>query len=131
LDLFEEAIDLFYLLAKEDEEDELLYNEWGLALLNIAQLVEDPHQPEKAASHREEAEAKFMHALSLGSSHALYNLACLYSMTGHLDLSISYLEKAKKANALPCLDDLMNDEWLENLRSTDAFKLFGNQDDFS
>lgn len=121
---FQEALDLFYLLSQEDAEDEPLHNDWGLALLNLAQLIDDPHQPEKAQHCREEAEAKFMHALSLGSTHALYSLTCLYSITNHLDLSMAYIQKALKANALPSLDDMMNDEWLDNLRATEIFKAF-------
>ncbi len=124
---FHEALDLFQLMSQADEEDELLYNDWGLALLNVAQLADDPHRPEKAQKFREDAEAKFMHALSLGSTQALYSLACLYSLTNHLELSMTYVQKALRANALPSAEDLMSDEWLENLRETDLFSVFVKQ----
>ena len=33
-----------------------------------------------------------------------------------------FLEKADVASALPPLDDLLQDEWLENLRGTPSFR---------
>jgi len=35
-----------------------------------------------------------------------------------------FLEKAEQAGALPSLDDMLHDEWLENLVETPSFRHF-------
>ena len=70
------------------------------------------------------AENKFSQAVSLGCTEAFYNLACLYSITQRYDIAMFYMEKAEQNDALPPLEDIIHDEWLEGLRNTDAFNAF-------
>jgi hypothetical protein len=37
---------------------------------------------------------------------------------------MEFIHKALEARALPPLEDLFEDEWLDNLRSTEAFTAF-------
>ena len=124
VELFQEALSYFEQMDESFDEDEGLYNEWGITLLNLAQLANDPHRPEQSEEYFKAAESKFMHGVTLGSTHAFYNLACLYSLVGHLDMSMHFLERAAKAEALPAEDDIMNDEWLDSVRQTDVFREF-------
>jgi hypothetical protein len=70
-----------------------------------------------------DAEVKITEAGKLGNNGAYYALACLYSILGRLQESMELIYKALLARSLP-LDDLLNDEWLDNLRATPAFTQF-------
>src|SRR5690606_38851680 len=71
-----------------------------------------------------DAEEKISKAGHLGNEDAYYLLAALYSILGRLYESMTLIEKALSIRALPSLEDLLEDEWLENLRSTGAFASF-------
>jgi tetratricopeptide (TPR) repeat protein len=124
VDCFHKAIEQYQLLLTNDPEDEMGWNEYGLTLLNLARLLNDPSLPHLSKGCYEQAESKLLHALSLGSVNAHYNLACLYSLTGNYPLSMHFIEKAEAAGALPQLEDIMQDEWLEGVRSTAGFSAF-------
>ncbi len=102
----------FKLASKSQEEDEALLIDWGLALLCLGE-----------EGYRE-AEAKFMQAALLGSQEVYYHLACLYSLQGAFDLSITYLQKSHTSKNLPPIDEIMDDEWLDGLRLTREFQEF-------
>ncbi len=121
------ASEQFQFLLMEDPEDEMAWNDWGLALLNLAQILYDNVLPEKSKELFSQAEMKFIHASSLGCTHSFYNLSCLYSLTENYPLAMHYIERAERANTLPSLDDMLNDDWLEGLRQTDAFRQFISQ----
>lgn len=124
LEVLQNAIEHFQIILNEDPEDELAWNDWGLALLNIAELVHESTRPEQSKIYYDEAEQKFMQALALGSTHAFYNLACLYSLLQNYPTAMHYLERAEAAGTLPALDDMLHDEWLENLVETPSFRHF-------
>jgi len=118
------ALEHFQILLQTESEDELSWNDWGLTLLHLVQLVKDPTQPEVSKKLYEEAEAKLMHSVALGCNLALYNLACLYSLAGNFNLAMNYIERADAAEVLPPVDELLHDEWLEPLRETPEFRNF-------
>ncbi len=124
IDCFEKAIICFKALVEEDPEDELAWNEWGLTLINLARLIADPAHPHLLQAAYDHAEVRLQQAVSLGSTQAFYNLVCLYSLTHKYSAAMHFLERAEEAEALPSIDELMQDEWLENLRKIEQFKIF-------
>lgn len=124
IDGFEAACDQFHKAVIADREDEMAWNDWGLALLNLSRLVSDPANEVKSLELQGEAEAKLLHAVGLGSLPAFYNLVCLYSLDRNCNAAMHYLERAQSSGALPPIEDVMHDEWLESLRETEAFRTF-------
>lgn len=124
VDCFHKAIEHYQKFLSEDNEDELVWSDYGLTLLNLAELLHDPSLPHLSQVCLAQAEEKFFRAISLGSNGAFYNLACLYSLTKHYPQAMFYLEKAERQRALPPLDQIIDDEWLENLRQTPEFRSF-------
>ncbi|GAB4188786.1 MAG: hypothetical protein Tsb0015_09080 [Simkaniaceae bacterium] len=118
---FERALHHFRIAYGRDEENDTVILDWGLTLLNFSSIYSNPHEVEDLYK---DAENKIIAAAKLGNVHAYYHLACLYSLMGKIRRAASFLEKAKVYEALPSIDDLMHDEWLENLRDTDFFKNF-------
>lgn len=127
IEILQKACEHFQLLLDQDYEDEMSWNDWGLALINLAQLMEDTGMPHRSQAIYEQAEGKLLHSVALGNTLSYYNLACLQSLIGNYDNAQYYIEKADTAGALPCLEDLMHDEWLEGLRQTNSFKHFISQ----
>lgn len=124
LDSLQHSVEHFKILLTQDPEDEMAWNDCGLALLNIAELIHESSRPEKSKYYYDESEQKFLHALALGCTHTYYNLACLHSLLHNYPSALHYLEKADLAGTLPCLDDMLHDEWLENLVETPQFRQF-------
>jgi len=124
IDFFFKSLEQFELLLREDNEDEMAWNECGVTLLNLAILVYDPTHPEKSSKLYALAENKISHAIALGCTQAFYSLAGLYSLMGNYPASVHYLERSETAGVLPHIEDLMNDEWLENVRATQLFLSF-------
>ena len=63
-------------------------------------------------------------AAKLGNIHAHYHLACLYSLLNEQDKAFYFIKKADDFDALPPIQDLLEDDWLENLRKTPNFQNF-------
>lgn len=118
------ANDLFQAIIAQDAEDEMSWNDWGLCLLHLADLLHDPGQPDQAAKLYHQAEHKFLHAAALGNTQSLYNLACLHTQTGNIESAMHYIERADTTGGLPPMEDILHDEWLEPLRQTPQFKNF-------
>lgn len=121
---FQKANDQFQILLQQDSEDGQAWNDWGLTLLNFAELLHESTHPEKSRALYEQSESKFLHSIALGFTQAYYNLACLYSLTENYAGAMHYLERSESAGSLPIVDDILNDGWLEGLRSTQHFKHF-------
>lgn len=127
IEALQKACEHFQVLLDQDYEDEMSWNDWGLALITLAQLMEDTGIPHRSLAIYEQAESKLLHSVALGNVVSYYNLGCLQSLIGNYDTAFHYIEKADTAGALPCLEDLMHDEWLEGLRQTINFKNFISQ----
>lgn len=119
-----QAIELLEAVAKIETDDENVLSDLGYALLNLAQAIDDPHLPQEGESRRREAEKALQRAAELGSGDACYHLACLYSLTNFYEASLQYLYKAAAADALPPLEDLEHDDWLDGVRTTPGFHDF-------
>ena len=65
-----------------------------------------------------------MQSAKLGYTEAYYHLAALYSLSCEYEKAILFLNKCVTFDALPPLDDILEDEWLENLRHTEIFQTF-------
>ncbi|MFC2049271.1 hypothetical protein ACFLR2_01190 [Chlamydiota bacterium] len=123
-DCLAQAIEFLETVAKIESDDENVWSDLGYALLNLAQAIHDPNNPQEGESRQREAEKALLRAAELGSGDACYHLACLYSLTGIHEAAFQYLHKADVADALPSLEDLEHDDWLDGIRHTQAFRDF-------
>lgn len=121
LDDFFKAVHHFRLATKTEEENDEIFLEWSNVLIHISQYTSDR---EVALQSYREAEIKLLHAAKLGNEEAFYQLGCLYSLQGQHEKALFFLQKAHKAETLPDLEDLLEDEWLESLRLTPLFQEF-------
>lgn len=126
VECFHKSIEQFQILLNQDSEDEMGWNDYGLTIIHLAQLIYDPGHPEQSQKLYTIAESKLMQAASLGCTYAYYNLACLYALLNNHGMAIHFLEKADGAKALPSFDELLHDEWLDNLRDNEDFIAFLN-----
>lgn len=124
---YQKAIEHFQYLLEQDSEDEMIYLDFGMSLTNLAMLIHDSHHPERSQTLYRQAETHLMHACVLGNTQSFYQLAGLYSITGHYDHAMHYLERAQFFGMLPGIEDLLHDEWLEGLRLKPAFRQFINE----
>ncbi|MFA6118999.1 MAG: hypothetical protein WCT85_06545 [Parachlamydiales bacterium] len=122
---FEKANNCFKLAIKQDAEDENVWLEWGLALMTYS--YETLSDDESKNQYYLQAEQKLIKAGQLGNQHAYYHLATLYSLCKKYEESISFLEKAQNLDMLPPIEEILEDDWLDNLRATDLFSHFLNQ----
>lgn len=114
---FKLAINSFKQALKRNEEDDLSYLELGIAYISLAEQEENP-------THYIEAEKYILKSGQLGNEQSTYHLACLYSILNRFEESINFLIKADKLQVLPSIDELLDDDWLENVRQTQAFTSF-------
>lgn len=115
---FNSAICCFQSAIEQNSEDDLAYLELGLI------FIEEGYQKSDASAKKndfQEAEKKLAIAGKLGNLDAYYYLACLYSLSNRLKEAISFLKKAREVDGLPPMHEILEDEWLENLRSTSDF----------
>ncbi len=117
-----QAIELLEPVTRVEKEDENVWTTFGYTLLNLAQSIDKPHHPEEQEKRLREAEKALIRAVELGSGDACYHLTCLYALTGHPESALFYLKKAASAGALPPREDLEHDEWLDNIRESQAFR---------
>jgi tetratricopeptide (TPR) repeat protein len=111
----------FRFAMQQDEEDEEVWLEWGLALIILAQNC---IEPDSAAQYYAEAEQKIIRSGQLGNLNVFYHFACLYSLMNRFNEAVAFLHKAQKVDALPSLEEMADDEWLDGLRKTELFAQF-------
>lgn len=121
---FEKAFNYFRLSIQQDEENEDSWLEWGLSLIAYANSMEEYFMKSNIYI---EAEQKLLTAGKLGNQHAYYHLACLYSIMNKFSQSYTLLKQAQEQDVLPNIEELMQDEWLENMRTTELFTQFIQQ----
>lgn len=121
VDHFYRALHHLRLATKRDEEDDQIILDWGLTLINIAQHAVDYTDID---SIYREAEAKLLHAAKLGNLQAYYHLGCLYSILRYYDKALHFVQKADQYKALPPMEEILQDDWLDGLRSTVDFREF-------
>ena len=121
IEIFERGLSHFKIAYQSNEENELLILDWALSLINLSQITPDASLREQSLR---EAEYKLIQSAKLGNVEAYYHLACLYSLTTQFEKAIYFLERAESFDALPSIDDVLGDDWLENLRNTELFQTF-------
>lgn len=121
IELYHKANQHFRMLLESDPEDDSALLDYSLSLIGLARLVQDIHAPDKAHLLYREAEAHLMRAATLGNHQTYYHLAGLYSLNQQSEQAIQFLNKARLAGALPPLEEMLHDEWLESVRETPAF----------
>lgn len=121
---FYKAIEQFEILVKMDKEDGMIRVDFGTALISLGLLVHDPHHKKKSQELFQRAEYELLQAAALGNTEAYYQLVGLYSINENYPLALHFLEKAHFFNALPNIEDLLNDYWLDGLRKIPEFRLF-------
>ena len=118
---YKRAIHFFRLASRQDEENDQIWLDWGTCLIYLANQTSNPDFRNQLYW---DAEQKISRAGQLGNPYAYYNLACVYSILDRNEEAMSFIEKALEARALPTLDEMAEDEWLDNLRATPAFTQF-------
>ncbi|CDR34142.1 tetratricopeptide repeat protein [Criblamydia sequanensis] len=121
-DCLKEAWDVFEQILLEDPEDEMAWGDLGALIVAYAELTKDPIKLEENQWLMNIAEQKLQTSAYLGNEGAYYTLACVHSIKGNLLESLHYIEKAIQARALPPIEDIMHDDWLCNLRSSQEFR---------
>lgn len=120
-EFYKRAIHFYRLAIRQNEENDQAWLDWGFCLIHLAHYTFDGDYMHQLYM---DAEQKLTQAGTLGNTNAYYFLACLYSILGNCHEAMELIYKALYARALPSLDELLEDEWLENLRSTSAFTEF-------
>jgi tetratricopeptide (TPR) repeat protein len=118
---FYRALHHFRFAEKHEEENEQITLDWAITLINLSQHTQDSAEITTALR---EAETKLTAAAKLGHASAYYHLSTLYSLQEETDRSLAFLLKARQFGALPSIDDLLEDDWLEHLRCTSEFREF-------
>ncbi len=124
VDPYFQSIAHFEQLIDEYAEDEMIQLDFGITLVNLGLLIQDTHDTKQADLLYRRAEHHLMQAASLGNTQAYYQLAGLYSINQHFEQAMLYLERAYLFEALPEIEDLLHDDWLEGLRQTTSFQKF-------
>ncbi|MCH9611576.1 MAG: hypothetical protein S4CHLAM102_00460 [Chlamydiia bacterium] len=114
----------FKIAHKQNDEDDKVLLEWGLSLINFAESTYNDVERDQLFR---EAEYKLISAAKLGCVNAFYNLGCLYALMQQNDRALTFLEKARSHNALPLVDEILQDAWLERIRECDSFRDFVSQ----
>ncbi|MDF2577153.1 MAG: hypothetical protein K0S74_637 [Chlamydiales bacterium] len=121
---FQDAAEHFQKLAELNPEDDVLWHDWGVTLLHLAAFVDDTSHTFNFEQVVIDAESKLLEAAKLGNIYVFYHLACLYALKEQYEDAIKWLTHADHYEALPSIDELMSDDWLEDLRETDLFRNF-------
>jgi tetratricopeptide (TPR) repeat protein len=118
---YKRAIHFYRLAVRQDEENDQIWLDWGACLIHLAHHTHDSDFMNQLYM---DAEIKITRAGQLGNGGAYYTLACLYSILGRSHEAMDLVHKAFQARSLPSIDDLLDDDWLDNLRATPAFAQF-------
>lgn len=120
-DFYKRALSFFLLATRQEEENDHIWLNWGICLVNLAQITFDPDLAHQIYT---DAEQKIAMAGQLGNGSAYYTLACLYSLTDRTDEAMQLIHQSLFTKSLPPIEELLEDDWLENLRSTESFAQF-------
>lgn len=121
IEFYKRAITFFRLSLRQDEENEQIWLDWGIALIHLAHQTLDSDFRNQLYW---DAEMKISKSGKLGNPAAHYHLACLYSILGRTDEAMELIRKSLQLKALPPLEEMLEDEWLEDLRRTESFVQF-------
>lgn len=122
-EFYKRAIPFFRLAIRQEEENDSLWLDWGICLIHLAHHTLDVDFMNQLYA---DAEQKISRSGTLGHPAAYYHLACLYSILGRTDEAMTFIHKSLAARALPPIEEMLEDQWLDNLRATDAYTQFLN-----
>jgi len=117
--LYQKAFYHYRLGYKRNEENDQILLDWAITL---AAFGDHLHTEQESLSFFREAEFKMTQAAKLGNVHAYYHLGCLYALLNHQDKALYFIQKAYDFDALPPIEDLVEDDWLENLKTNPTFQ---------
>ena len=123
-ELFHRAIHHLRISSKHLEENDSIMLDWAITLINAAYYNKDASEADELYR---DAEHKLWSAIQLGNAHAYYHLAGLYSLLNQCEKAIQCLYRGAHFDILPSIDEMLQDEWLDNLRSTGDFIEFLSQ----
>jgi len=115
------AVHHFRLALKQEDDNDYVLLDMGVTLINLVEYLQDPIQK---ALFKKEAENKLLQAAKLGNVHAYYPLGCFFALSNDNARALFFLEKADAFHALPPLEEIYEDEWLDSLQETPAFREF-------
>lgn len=118
---FHRAIRHLRIAAKHDPENDSIVLDYATILINIAHRNCIASQADQLYK---DAEQELWNAIRLGNAQGYYLLACLYSLMDQCEKSMSCLYRATHFDILPSIDEMLQDEWLDNLRATGEFIAF-------
>jgi len=127
LAILQKAIAELQQVLQEDMEDDTAWNDLGMAFLHVAEMTKDPSSEDVQNSLYELAEQHFLQSLSLGNQHVYYNLACASALLEKEQETLLFLEKGAHFHLLPPLSEIMEDDWLDNVRDAPGFQEFLNR----
>ncbi len=119
VDAFSKATHHFRLAHSQESENDLLLIDWAVALVHLATLT---HESADREALFQEAESLFIQAAKLGNVQAYYQLAGLFSLMGETEKALCCLEKAEQLDALPTLEEIQEDDWLDAIKHLGAFR---------
>lgn len=110
---------LFYFedILEEALHEDLVLSKLGFTCLNIA-FYEDDGDEKNAFYHQ--AEKHLVQGAQMGSITAVYHLACMYSLLGYIDLSVSYLKRLINSDIVS-ISDFEEDPWLTRVLQSDEY----------
>lgn len=120
----EQAIEQFQLYIQCEPEDDTVMSDLGLTYLTLGDLLQESIENERSIACFKAAEIYLLKSLALGSGRSNYYLACLHSINGNFPEAMIYLQRAAKLKVMPPLEDVLQDEWLGELRLTPQFQIF-------
>ncbi len=120
-DSFYRAIHYYKFAHRKDKENDQIILDWALTLVNLAEHLSNHYDSDQ---YYREAEYKMIQAARFGNAHAYYYLGCLYALLHQNQKAMRFLEKARLFDALPPLHELVEDEWLDGLQSSEEFQVF-------
>lgn len=122
LDSIHKAMEILEELVHADPEDDVLWGQYGMILMTLAEISSAHESNDTSAAMFADAESKLKRAIAYGSTVAHYNIACLYSLTSNKPGAMRHLEIAEKQNALPLVDEILEEEWLDSLHDMPEFR---------
>lgn len=120
-ELFARSLHHFQIAHTQDRENDQIQIDWAVNIITFSQLAVVPSEMAKILG---DAEMKLIAAAQSGNTQSYYFLSCLYSLQRAYDKSLYFLHKSYMAGSLPPLSDILQEEWLDNMKEVEEFKSF-------
>lgn len=118
---FHRALRHLHVCARHDPENDCIILDYATVLIHMGHHSCDTTEAQQLYR---DAEQQLWNAIRLGNAQGYYYLACLYSLLGQCEKAMAWMYRAAHFDILPPLDEILQDEWLENLRATGECIIF-------